>query len=280
MRDSAGFGLPPDSSTVIASCRMETIAQVDPVEQLLREYTNKLRDVIGDVIRTQLAADVTAAVLKAFAVATAPGASTSQPAASTSQPAASTSQPAASTSQPRPALRSPSTRKKLYGDDPDLLKALLKKHSGNVAAVGAELKKARIQINRWLTKHRIDANEFRRGAKATAAAKKSPVGTAGDGEPTNGASSPTSASEPKAAAPRTVRKGKRKGERRSSDIFAQQKFNVLAHLTAHPGQRSGQIAEATGIDGDDLRAVLRKLLGEKKLKNDGVARWTTYTIVK
>jgi DNA-binding NtrC family response regulator len=52
-------------------------------------------------------------------------------------------------------------KEQLYGDDPVVLKALLKKHDGNIAAVGAELDKARIQIRRWLEKYGIDANDFR-----------------------------------------------------------------------------------------------------------------------
>ena len=38
---------------------------------------------------------------------------------------------------------------------------LLERHQGNVAAVGRELGKARMQIHRWMKKHGIDINDFR-----------------------------------------------------------------------------------------------------------------------
>ncbi len=50
------------------------------------------------------------------------------------------------------------------GSDADLearLKALLKKHSGNVSAVAAELKKARMQIHRWMKRFSLDPADFR-----------------------------------------------------------------------------------------------------------------------
>jgi DNA-binding NtrC family response regulator len=59
----------------------------------------------------------------------------------------------------RPPAKPP--KEQLHGDDPELLKALLKKHHGNIAAVGVELDKARVQIRRWLTKYGIDPNDFR-----------------------------------------------------------------------------------------------------------------------
>jgi len=62
---------------------------------------------------------------------------------------------------PVPLPRATRTRQPLYGDDPEILNELLKKHDGNVAAVAAELDKARIQIQRWLKKYGIDANAFR-----------------------------------------------------------------------------------------------------------------------
>jgi len=43
----------------------------------------------------------------------------------------------------------------------DELRALLVRHQGNVAAVGRELGKARMQVHRWMKKHGIDINEFR-----------------------------------------------------------------------------------------------------------------------
>ena len=42
------------------------------------------------------------------------------------------------------------------------LVALLREHSGNVAAVGRVLGKARMQIHRWIKRYEIDLNELRR----------------------------------------------------------------------------------------------------------------------
>jgi DNA-binding NtrC family response regulator len=41
------------------------------------------------------------------------------------------------------------------------LRALLQRHQGNVAAVGRELGKARMQIHRWMKKYGIDIDDFR-----------------------------------------------------------------------------------------------------------------------
>jgi DNA-binding NtrC family response regulator len=41
------------------------------------------------------------------------------------------------------------------------LKALLEQHRGNVAAVGRELGKARMQIHRWMRRYQIDIDEYR-----------------------------------------------------------------------------------------------------------------------
>jgi DNA-binding NtrC family response regulator len=45
--------------------------------------------------------------------------------------------------------------------DAEQLKALLARYEGNVAAVGRELGKARMQIHRWMKKHGIDIDDFR-----------------------------------------------------------------------------------------------------------------------
>jgi transcriptional regulator of acetoin/glycerol metabolism len=42
------------------------------------------------------------------------------------------------------------------------LELLLERHQGNVAAVGRELGKARMQIHRWLKRYGIDINDHRR----------------------------------------------------------------------------------------------------------------------
>jgi hypothetical protein len=251
---------------------MATTAPVDPVEQLLREYTSKMRD----VIRHQLAADVTAAVLKAVAGAT------DLPAATGSEgdvPRRSVSQVSRSAGRNMKALR---------GDDPQLLQALLKKHGGNIAAVAKDLNKIPVQIRRWLKKYSIDANVFRRAPGATASPRvgirKTFARVHGVDGRKNG-TAPTNAMEADgktARNGRTVPNGKPKGRRRRDpDVLVGENFNVvLAHLKANPGQRSEQIAKATKINTSDLRLVLKKLAADKKLKAAGVARGTTYTLVK
>jgi transcriptional regulator of acetoin/glycerol metabolism len=64
------------------------------------------------------------------------------------------------TSAPEPSAPRPSTT-----DAPgaEQLRELLVRHQGNVAAVGRELGKARMQIHRWMKKHGIDINDFRSG---------------------------------------------------------------------------------------------------------------------
>jgi transcriptional regulator with PAS, ATPase and Fis domain len=42
------------------------------------------------------------------------------------------------------------------------LRDLLSKHEGNIAAVGRELGKERMQVHRWLKRYSIDVNEYRR----------------------------------------------------------------------------------------------------------------------
>ncbi|MFW5920355.1 MAG: sigma 54-interacting transcriptional regulator [Polyangiales bacterium] len=44
---------------------------------------------------------------------------------------------------------------------PEQLRELLTRHRGNIAAVGRELGKERMQVHRWLKRYRIDANDFR-----------------------------------------------------------------------------------------------------------------------
>jgi DNA-binding NtrC family response regulator len=41
------------------------------------------------------------------------------------------------------------------------LRALLEAHGGNVAAVGRQLGKARMQVHRWMNRYGIDVDEFR-----------------------------------------------------------------------------------------------------------------------
>ena len=41
------------------------------------------------------------------------------------------------------------------------LRALLTRHAGNIAAVGRELGKARMQVHRWLKRYGIDLGQYR-----------------------------------------------------------------------------------------------------------------------
>lgn len=41
------------------------------------------------------------------------------------------------------------------------LRALLEKHRGNVAAVGRDLGKARMQVHRWMERYGINVDDFR-----------------------------------------------------------------------------------------------------------------------
>jgi transcriptional regulator of acetoin/glycerol metabolism len=45
--------------------------------------------------------------------------------------------------------------------DEATLRELLERHQGNVAAVGRELGKARMQVHRWLKRYAISLSEFR-----------------------------------------------------------------------------------------------------------------------
>ena len=41
------------------------------------------------------------------------------------------------------------------------MRELLVRHQGNVAAIGRELGKARMQVHRWLVRYGIDIDDFR-----------------------------------------------------------------------------------------------------------------------
>ncbi|MEZ4227430.1 MAG: sigma 54-interacting transcriptional regulator [Polyangiaceae bacterium] len=69
-----------------------------------------------------------------------------------SEPSASIA-PAASQSTPTPVRTALPTE--------DELKALLQRHQGNVAAVGRELGKARMQIHRWMKRYGIHVDDYR-----------------------------------------------------------------------------------------------------------------------
>ena len=59
------------------------------------------------------------------------------------------------------ALPAPPPAAQKPAPDEDELRALLAKHQGNVAAVGRELGKERMQIHRWLKRYGIDLDAYR-----------------------------------------------------------------------------------------------------------------------
>ena len=62
-----------------------------------------------------------------------------------------------------PALGSPSMANTAKGTpSKEELHQLLLRHQGNVAAVGRELQKARMQVHRWLKKHELQLEDYRR----------------------------------------------------------------------------------------------------------------------
>jgi sigma-54 dependent transcriptional regulator, acetoin dehydrogenase operon transcriptional activator AcoR len=68
--------------------------------------------------------------------------------------------PAASVRPPEPGVPPGGKR----GDAPneEQLRALLTRHNGNIAAVGRELGKERMQVHRWLRRYQLDPDQFRR----------------------------------------------------------------------------------------------------------------------
>jgi len=64
-------------------------------------------------------------------------------------------------SLPSPAAAKISTAGRSHAPDEAELRALLVRHGGNIAAVGRELGKERMQIHRWLKRYGIDIEDFR-----------------------------------------------------------------------------------------------------------------------
>jgi DNA-binding NtrC family response regulator len=64
----------------------------------------------------------------------------------------------------RPTPHAPFPAPSAYGAAPteEQLRALLARHAGNVAAVGRELGKERMQIHRWMKRYGIDVDDYRR----------------------------------------------------------------------------------------------------------------------
>jgi DNA-binding NtrC family response regulator len=66
-----------------------------------------------------------------------------------------------SDSLPPPAASAPAAPRGQIPTDVEL-RALLEQHQGNVAAVGRQLGKARMQVHRWMKRYGIQVDDFRR----------------------------------------------------------------------------------------------------------------------
>ena len=64
----------------------------------------------------------------------------------------------------QPAAEAGKSSKLSRGEAPseEQLRELLTRHHGNIAAVGRELGKERMQVHRYLSKYKLDIEEFRR----------------------------------------------------------------------------------------------------------------------
>jgi hypothetical protein len=70
------------------------------------------------------------------------------------------------------------------------------------------------------------------------------------------------------------------GVKRTPEQIAKTAAKLLAFIAANPGQRAEQIAEGTKIGTGEMALPIKRLLAEKKIKASGVARGTTYVVVK
>ncbi|MET0409772.1 MAG: Fis family transcriptional regulator, partial [Polyangiaceae bacterium] len=61
----------------------------------------------------------------------------------------------------RPLLESSEVRGEPGPPNERELRALLERHKGNIAAVGRDLGKARMQVHRWLKRYNIDLTQYR-----------------------------------------------------------------------------------------------------------------------
>lgn len=89
------------------------------------------------------------------------------------------------------------------------------------------------------------------------------------------ASTKGNSGSPSAKATRLGKAGKR-----TPAQIAKLSSKLLGYIAANPGQRSEQIAKATKLSTSDISLPLKKLLSDKKVKSNGVARGTTYTATK
>jgi predicted ArsR family transcriptional regulator len=53
--------------------------------------------------------------------------------------------------------------------------------------------------------------------------------------------------------------------------------DLMAYISAHPGQRGAEIAEALGTDTISMRPTMKRLIEEGKIKAQGRARAMTYS---
>jgi transcriptional regulator of acetoin/glycerol metabolism len=64
--------------------------------------------------------------------------------------------------QSTPAARAPAAKARGETPSEEELRELLTRHRGNIAAVGRELGKERMQVHRWLRRYSLDIEDFRR----------------------------------------------------------------------------------------------------------------------
>jgi hypothetical protein len=80
-----------------------------------------------------------------------------------------------------------------------------------------------------------------------------------------------------ATAPKAAAKGRRKkGEKRSPKEIAKLTEELLAAVTAKPGQRMEHLGKALGASTAELQIPVARLVEEKKITRKGEKRATTY----
>jgi hypothetical protein len=97
----------------------------------------------------------------------------------------------------------------------------------------------------------------------------------GGGLAKDGANSVQSKAQPTSKGAFTTKT--KKGSKRTPDDISAQAARIFSYINSHPGQRAEQIARALATETKTLPTPIRKLLTEKKIKANGVARGTTYT---
>jgi len=69
--------------------------------------------------------------------------------------------PARSGPRPHPSCTLSAQRRRKPAPNETELRALLDHHQGNIAAVGRELGKARMQVHRWMKRYGISIDDYR-----------------------------------------------------------------------------------------------------------------------